>query len=77
MASRRSSYSIKEKERMIKILQDNLHLDGPNQGKPNFYKVSQEYPEYCRSMLQRWYKSKEKYIKSTHKKTFQIDLFNR
>ena len=39
MAPRRSSCSIKEKERMIKILQDNLHLNGPNQGKPNFYKV--------------------------------------
>jgi hypothetical protein len=39
-SKKRARYEIKEKEKIINELDKNLHVKGPNVGKPNFYLVA-------------------------------------
>jgi len=63
-AKKRARYEIKEKEKIINELDKNLHVKGPNVGKPNFYLVAKLYPQYKRKMLQYWYSKKDTILAS-------------
>ncbi len=43
-AKKRARYEIKEKKKIVNELDKNLHVKGPNVGKPNFYLVAKLYP---------------------------------
>ena len=73
-SKKRARYEIKEKEKIINELDKNLHVKGPNVGKPNFYLVAKLYPQYKRKMLQYWYSKKDTILASSHKhKRFKLD----
>ena len=59
LSKKRGRYEVSDKEKMTKVLENNLHTKGPNVGKPNFYLVYQMYPEYSRKMLMDWYSKKD------------------
>ena len=76
-AKKRARYEIKEKEKILNELDKNLHVKGPNVGKPNFYLVAKLYPQYKRKMLQYWYSKKDTILASSHKhKRFKLDNSN-
>ena len=56
MSKKRSRIPIKEKERILNILENSKHISGPYSGKPNYRLVSRENPQSTRSILQDCYK---------------------